>query len=65
MPESLVVKDTKYLGKFIAVDESFNIIGYTDSREELEKELARKGYSITDYDIIYVPKHIKKDSQGH
>nr|WP_234090463.1 hypothetical protein [Sulfolobus islandicus] len=35
MPESLVVKDPKYLGKFIAVDEDFNIIGYADSREEL------------------------------
>ncbi|BDB97434.1 DUF5678 domain-containing protein [Saccharolobus caldissimus] len=65
MPESLVVKDPKYLGKFIAVDENFNIIGYADSREELEKELARKGYSIADYDIIYVPKSLKKDSEGH
>ncbi|MEM0373331.1 MAG: DUF5678 domain-containing protein [Ignisphaera sp.] len=65
MPESLVVRDPKYLGKFIAVDENFNIIGYADSREELEKELARKGYSIVDYDIIYVPKSLKKDTEGH
>ena len=65
MPESLVVRDPKYLGKFIAVDENFNIIGYADSREELEKELTRKGYSIADYDIIYVPKSLKKDTEGH
>ncbi|WP_016731952.1 DUF5678 domain-containing protein [Saccharolobus islandicus] len=42
MPESLVVKDPKYLGKFIAVDEDFNIIGYADSREELERELEKR-----------------------
>ncbi|MBB5253547.1 DUF5678 domain-containing protein [Sulfurisphaera ohwakuensis] len=65
MPESLVVRDPKYLGKFIAVDENFNIIGYADSREELEKELTRKGYSIADYDIIYVPKSFKKNTEGH
>ncbi|QGA54546.1 hypothetical protein GFS03_08170 [Sulfolobus sp. E5-1-F] len=64
MPESLVVKDPKYLGKFIAVDEDFNIIGYSDSKEELKRELAEKGYSITDYDIIYVPKSLQKDSKS-
>ena len=65
MPESLVVRDPKYLGKYIAVDEDFNVIGYADSREELERELARRGYSPADYDIIYVPKSLKKDSEGH
>ncbi|WP_290123631.1 hypothetical protein [Metallosphaera hakonensis] len=42
MPESLIVRDPKYLGKFIAVDREFNIIGYADSREELERELNKK-----------------------
>ena len=65
MPESLDVRDPKYLGKYIAVDEDFNIIGYADTREELEKELERKGYSPTDYDVIYVPKSLKKGIEGH
>ena len=65
MPESLVVRDPKYLGKYIAVDDDFNVIGYADSREELEKELERKGYSPADYDIIYVPKSLKKGIEGH
>ncbi|BDC18211.1 DUF5678 domain-containing protein [Acidianus sp. HS-5] len=65
MPESLIVRDPKYLGKFIAVDREFNIIGYGDSREELERELNKKGYSIADYDIIYVPKSLKKDPESH
>ena len=58
MPEKLVVKDPKYLGKYIAVDKEFNIIGYGDSWEEVEEKLSKKGYSIADYDIIYVPKSL-------
>jgi len=65
MPESLEVTDPKYLGKYIAVDENFNIIGYAETREELIKELSKKGYRFTEYDIIYVPKYIKKDTESH
>ena len=43
VPESSVVMGPKYLGKYIAVNGEFNVIGYADSREELERELTRRG----------------------
>ncbi|BDC17767.1 DUF5678 domain-containing protein [Acidianus sp. HS-5] len=59
MPESLEVTDPKYLGKYIAVDENFNIICYADTREELIEESNKKRYRITDYAIVYIPKYVE------
>ncbi|MFP3164167.1 DUF5678 domain-containing protein [Acidianus ambivalens] len=50
----LIINDSRFVGKYVAVDSNDNIIGYADTREELVKNLEQKGYKMHEYAIIYV-----------
>ncbi|MFP3226932.1 MAG: DUF5678 domain-containing protein [Sulfolobaceae archaeon] len=50
----LVINDSRFVGKYVAVDSDDRVIGYADSRDELVKLLEEKGYKPHQYAIFYV-----------
>ena len=52
----MLVIDSKYAGKYVAVDANDNIIAVSESREELLRILSEKGYKQDEFSIFYVKK---------
>ncbi|MUM64236.1 hypothetical protein D1867_02995 [Acidianus infernus] len=55
----LIINDSRFVGKYVAIDSNDRIIGYADTREELVKNLEQKGYKIHEYSILYIPSQFK------
>ena len=55
----LIINDSRFVGKYVAVDSNDNIIGYADTREELVKNLEQKGYKMHEYSILYIPSQFR------
>ena len=58
----MLIIDSKYAGKYVAVDADDNIIAVSESREELLRILREKGYKQDEFGVFYVKKQGSKQS---
>lgn len=56
----MLVIDSKYAGKYVAVDADDNIIVASESREELLRIWREKGYKQDEFGVFYVMKQGSK-----
>ena len=56
----MLIIDSKYAGKYVAVDADNNIIAVSESREELLRILREKGYKQDEFGVFYVKKQGSK-----
>jgi len=55
----LVINDSRFVGKYVAVDSDDRVIGYADSRDELARLLEEKGYKPHQYSVLYIPSQLR------